>query len=88
VGLGHILRELDRPGDTSHRDAGVGRRAPWMPETSSNPSFSLSSLSEPVGVLVACLPSRVLQDDLGLSSSSSPASTPFLSERELPKLTC
>jgi hypothetical protein len=52
------------------------------------PSFSLCSLSEPVGVLVACLPSRVLRDDLGLSSSGSPASTPFLSERELPKRTC
>jgi hypothetical protein len=59
-----------------------------MPETSSNPSFSLCSLSEPMGMLVACLPSRVLRDDLGLASSGSPASTPFLSVCELLKRTC
>ncbi len=78
MGLGHILRELDHPGDTSLGGAGVGRREFLMPETSSNPSFKLCSLSEPVGVLVVCFPSRVLRDDLGLSSSSSPvAALPF-----------
>jgi hypothetical protein len=87
VGLGHILLELDRPGDTSLRGAGVGRCAPQMPETSSSPSFSLCSLSEPVGVLVACLPSRVLFEDRGLSSSGSPAPASFLSESKLPKRT-
>jgi hypothetical protein len=87
VGLGYILLELDRPGDTSLLGAGVGRRAPRMPETSSSPSFSLCSLSEPVGVLVACLPSRALRDDQGLSSSGSPAPASFLSGRRLPKRT-
>ncbi len=87
MGLGHILLELDRPGDTSLRGAVVGRCAPRMPETSSSPSFSLCSLSDPVGVLVACLPPRVLLEDRGLSSSGSPAPASFLSERMLPKRT-
>jgi hypothetical protein len=72
VGLGHILWELDHPGDTSLHGVGVGRREFLMPETSSNSSFSLCSLSEPVGVLVVCLSSGVLRDDLGRSSSGSP----------------
>ncbi len=86
MGLGHILLELDRPGDTSLRGAGVGRSAPRMPETSSSPSFSLCSLSEPVGVLLACLPSRVFFEDRGLSSSGSPtlASFPNASSRSGP----
>jgi hypothetical protein len=87
VGLGHILLELNRLGDTSLRGAGVGRCAPRIPETSSSPSFSLCSLSEPVGVLMACLPSQVLFEDRGLSSSGSPTPASSLSERKLPKRT-
>ncbi len=87
MGLGYILLELDHPGDTSLRGAGGGRCIPRMPEISSGPSFSLCSLSEPVGVLVVCLPSRVLLEDLGLSSFGSPALTSFLSKRRLPKRT-
>jgi hypothetical protein len=88
VGLGHILRELDRLGDTSLRGADVGRREFLMPETSSNPSFNLCSLSDPVGVLVVCFPSRVLRDDLGLSSSGSPVAALPFSQSWLPKRTC
>ncbi len=87
MGLGYILLELDRPGDTSLRGVGGGRCVPRMPEISSGPSFSLCSLSEPAGVLVVCLPSRVLLEDLGLSSSGSPVPALFLSNCRLPKRT-
>ncbi len=87
MGLGYIFLELDRPGDTSLRGVGGGRCAPPMPETSSSPYFNLCSLSEPAGVLVVCLPSRVSLEDLDLSSSGSPAPALFLSKRRLPKRT-
>jgi hypothetical protein len=85
VGLGYILLELGRPGDTSLRGAGGGRCIPRMPEISSGPSFSLCSLSDPAGVLVVCLPSWIPLEDLGLSSSGSPASV--LPSRRLSKRT-
>ncbi len=90
MGLGYILLELDRPGDTSLRGAGGGggRCMPRIPEISSGPSFSLCSLSDPVGVLVACLPSLMPLEDLGLSSSGSPAPASFLFNRRLSKRTC
>ncbi len=87
MGLGYILLELGRPGDTSLRGAGGGRCTPRMPEISSGPSFSLCSLSDPVGVLVACLPSWMPLEDLGLSSSGSPVPASFLPNRRLSKQT-
>jgi hypothetical protein len=87
VGLGYILLELGRPGDTSLCGAGGGRCTPLMPEISSGPSLSLCSLSDPAGVLVACLPSWMPLEGLGLSSSGSPAPASFLSNRRLSKRT-
>jgi hypothetical protein len=60
---------------------------PRMPDISSGPSFSLCSLSDPAGVLVACLPSWMALEDLGLSSSGSPAPASFLPNRRLSKQT-
>ncbi len=60
---------------------------PWMPEISSGPSFSLCSLSDPVGVLVVCLPPWLPLEDLGLSSSGSPEPASFLPSRRLSKRT-